>query len=413
MTKVPHTEKVIGQKGRKQVGQVTSRERGELVTQVGIICANGNALPPVWVFPRVRFDESRMMSGAAVGALGLVHKSGWMTSENFKRVLEFFKGSVRCTKENPVLLIMDNHESHLSVEGLDFCKENGIVVLTLPPHTYNKLQPLDRCVFGPFKKFFTSAVKSWMNHNPNMTLNIYALPKLCSSAWDRGATPENVKSGFRAAGIVPFDRNIFSDKDFLSSAVSDRPLPTCRPNDEAITQATDKSPLIAETSTSPISGTSCAAIDALSPEYIRPLPKGALRQQSTRGRKRGRCMIATDTPEKMELMKKSGGPITKRQLLMSSSSSEDDNDECEKSRNSPFCSSESSKSDKSKNEVNEADFVVVKFPKKKTLVHYIGNVVRVMQPAIQYEIKFLRWRGTAFIYPPKKDKAVVAFKDIC
>ena len=112
-------------------------------------------------------------------------------------------------------------------------------------------------------------------------------------------------------------------------------------------------------------------------------------------------------------MKKSGGPIPKRQLLMSSSSSEDDNDECEKSRNSPFCSSESSKGDKSKNEVNEPDFVVVKFPKKKTLVHYVGNVVRVMQPAIQYEIKFLRRRGTAFIYPQKEDKAVVAFKDIC
>ena len=223
VTTVPQTEKVIGQKGRKQVGQVTSRERRELVTQVGIICANGNALPPVWVFPRVRFDESRMMSGAAVGALGLVHKSGWMTSENFTKVLEFFKGSVWCTKESPVLLIMDNHESHLSVQGLDFCKENGIVVLTLPPHTSNKLQPLDRCVFGPFKKFFTSAVNSWMNLNPNMTLNIYALPKLCSSAWDRGATPENVKSGFRAAGIVPFDRNIFSDNDFLSSAVSDPP----------------------------------------------------------------------------------------------------------------------------------------------------------------------------------------------
>jgi hypothetical protein len=30
-------------------------------------------------------------------------------------------------------------------------KENGIVMLTLPPHTLHKLQPLDRTVFGPYK----------------------------------------------------------------------------------------------------------------------------------------------------------------------------------------------------------------------------------------------------------------------
>ena len=34
-----------------QVDQVTSRERGDLITMIGIICANGNALTPMLVFP--------------------------------------------------------------------------------------------------------------------------------------------------------------------------------------------------------------------------------------------------------------------------------------------------------------------------------------------------------------------------
>lgn len=418
VTTVPRTEKIIGEKGRKQVGQVTSRERGELVTQVGIICANGNALPPVWIFPRVRFDENRMMSGATVGALGLVHKSGWMTTENFIKVLEFFKHNVRCTKESPVLLIMDNHESHLSLQGLDFCNENGIIVLTLPPHTSNRLQPLDRSVFGPFKKFFSSNVNSWMNSNPNVTLNIYALPKLCSSAWDRGATPENIKSGFRATGIVPFDRDVFSDQDFLSSAVSDRRLPT-----GANAPVAEKNPSVAETtSTVAISGTSSPAIDAVSPECVRPLPKGTHRQQSNRGRKRGRCMIATDTPERMELEKKKASPIIKRKVLASSSSSSEDDieDLCEESGESAFSSSQSSEESDSDDEadgngedVKEADYVVVKFPQKKTIVHYIGSIVKVIQPKYEYEIRFLRRKGMAFIYPTVEDKAVVVFEDIC
>ena len=416
-TTVPHTEKVVAQKGRKQVGQVTSRERGELVTQVTIICANGNSLPPVWVFPRKRFDENRMMSGASAGALVLVHQSGWMTSENFIKVLAFFKENVRCSKERHVLLLMDNHESHLSVQGLDFCKDNGIVILTLPPHTFNKLQPLDRSVFGPFKKFFSSAVNSWMNTNPNTTLNIYALPKLCASAWDRAATPENVKSGFKATGIVPFDRDIFSDEDFLPSEVSDRPLPVGGSMEQPLPQAVCESPVAGNSVV--IAGTSCAAMDTVTPEDMRPLPKGKPRVQSNRGHKQGRCMIATDTPEKLELEKRSRGPIPKRKILVSSSSSKEDNDDlCEESGESPFMFSESSEDsdaedDGGNEDTKEGDFVVVKFPQKKTVLHYIGRVVTVIQPGFEYEINFLRRRGTAFVYPIVEDKAVIRFEDIC
>ncbi|XP_039300200.1 uncharacterized protein LOC120355656 [Nilaparvata lugens] len=320
VTTVPRSEKIIGKKGCKQVGQVTSRERGELVTQVAIICSNGNALPPIWIFPRVRLDENRMMSGAPPGALGLTHPSGWMTSGNFIKVLEFFKENVRCSKEKPVLLIMDNHESHLSVEGLSFCKDNGIVILTLPPHTSNKLQPLDRSVFGPFKKFFSSAVQSLMNSNPNALLNIYSLPALCASAWDRAATPENIKSGFRAAGISPFDKDIYSELDFLPSAVSDRPMP--EPQEPQSLPIEESSSPLPQT---PIGGGSSKSTDlqplpqtpladviakstdlqVITPEDIRPLPKGKIRVESNRGRKNGRCMIATDTPENLSWRRES------------------------------------------------------------------------------------------------------------
>ena len=46
--------KVIKKKGAHQVGLVISRERGKLVSMIGIIYANGNALPLMLVFPIVR-----------------------------------------------------------------------------------------------------------------------------------------------------------------------------------------------------------------------------------------------------------------------------------------------------------------------------------------------------------------------
>ena len=56
--------------------------------------------------------------------------------------------------DNPVLLILDNHISRYSSELLELAKENQVVMLTVPPHTTHKLQPLDRSVMHPLKAFY-------------------------------------------------------------------------------------------------------------------------------------------------------------------------------------------------------------------------------------------------------------------
>lgn len=52
-----------------------------------------------------------------------------------------------------MLVLLDNHESHLYLPVIDFCREYGVVLLSFLPHCSYKLQPLDRSVYGPFKKF--------------------------------------------------------------------------------------------------------------------------------------------------------------------------------------------------------------------------------------------------------------------
>lgn len=52
--------------GKKQVGSVTSAERGELVTVVCAVNAAGNAIPPMFIFPRMRYKD-RFMVGAPAG----------------------------------------------------------------------------------------------------------------------------------------------------------------------------------------------------------------------------------------------------------------------------------------------------------------------------------------------------------
>lgn len=44
-------------------------------------------------------------------------------------------------------------------------------------------------------------------------------------AYDKAFTPANIKKGFEVTGIYPLNRFVFSDDDFASSAVTDRPAP--------------------------------------------------------------------------------------------------------------------------------------------------------------------------------------------
>lgn len=113
---------------------------------------------------------------------------------------------------NKQTLILDNHESHLSLGGLELAKSNGVIMITLTPHTSNKTQPLDRSVFGPFKSFYGNLCKSWILSNPGKRLSIYEISQLTGKAWERAATPTNVKAGFLTTGIWPFDKDIFPKK---------------------------------------------------------------------------------------------------------------------------------------------------------------------------------------------------------
>lgn len=162
------TPKVLAEKCQKQVGQLVSGERGELVTFGGIISASGNTIPPLFIFPRVHFKD-HFMAGAPEGSLGVATRSGWINSDIFVQVLKHIQKKTSCSKENPILLLVDNHESHVTIEAIDYARDNGIVYISFPPHTTHRLQPLDVGVFGPFKAKLKVAFNDWHVSNPGKT----------------------------------------------------------------------------------------------------------------------------------------------------------------------------------------------------------------------------------------------------
>lgn len=233
-TTVQKPQKVLAPMGRKTIGKVTSGERGTLITTCCIISASGNFLPPVMVFPRKNFKD-HMIKNTPPGTLGLATPTGWMNSTIFPEVIKHFVKHTNSSKENPSILIMDNHESHLSIAALDLAKNAGVHILTLHPHTSAKLQPLDVEIYGPFKTFYNAAIDSWLLRNPGKPVTIYDLGEIIGSAFQKAMTPKNITSSFAKCGIFPFDRHIFTDEDFLPSPVIDRPCPEDNRDEEAST----------------------------------------------------------------------------------------------------------------------------------------------------------------------------------
>jgi hypothetical protein len=140
-------------------------------------------------------------------------------------VCKTFVSHVKPKKERPVVLLLDNHNSQLSIAALDYCKENGVKVLAFPHHCSHKLQPLDRNVSGPLKTYVNRACDAWITNHPGQIMNIYEIPGIVNMSLNSAATPANIKAGFLATGIFPYNRVFFPDEEFLSSYVTDGPAP--------------------------------------------------------------------------------------------------------------------------------------------------------------------------------------------
>lgn len=410
VTKPP---KVIAPTGVKQVGQVTSGERGSLVTMLNFISADGNTVPPVFIFPRVFFKEY-MLNNAPPGSLGLAYKTGWMTEDNFLKALHHFVKFVKCTEERKVLLLMDNHETHVSLNIINFARENGVVILTFPPHCSHRLQPLDVSLYGPFKTYFRSAQNNFMISNAGKTVSIYDLSAMASQAFNKAFTKANIVSGFKNTGISPFNNEVFDDCDFLSSSVTDQPDPTVAVTPDAASNV----------------GTLTSSLDPVTPEAVRPYPKAKPRQNKAKCKK-GRSRILTSSPEKSLIEAKTIAGLTKksqkssplvkqttsRKNIIVDTSSSDEDDKFSLHDESEYEVIESDEQEDITlllDDLKPNDFVLVQFATKKTIVHYIGLIELQLEDKTEFSIRFLRKKENCykFFFPDISDVSVVNFEDI-
>lgn len=83
--------------------------------------------------------NDQLLRGGVENMIAAVNDSSWINENLFVDWLHHFISFAKPTKEKPILLILDNHESHVSLDCYLLCRQNGIILLSLPPHTSHRM----------------------------------------------------------------------------------------------------------------------------------------------------------------------------------------------------------------------------------------------------------------------------------
>lgn len=157
-------------------------------------------------------------------------KSGWIEASSFFRWFEhtFLPHAKRLTGK--VVLIGDNLAAHYTPEVIEACIQNDITFTFLPPNATHVCQPLDVCFFRPMKEAWRKTLSNFKKKYPR----VKGIPKSCfaelvTECFERmdtvclhpntpnsktmtGRVSENLRSGFKACGIWPFDPQVVLQK---------------------------------------------------------------------------------------------------------------------------------------------------------------------------------------------------------
>ena len=187
-----------------------------------MISADGKYYPGVFIFPRVSVSQE-MKDVVPHGWLALANPSGWMDENCFLLFLKHIRKQITCSPSKPVLMIVDGHSSHCGFSVANYCKEQGIVLQTLPPHTSHASQPLDRCVYGPFKRYLVQSHDEFLRKTPGQPIRIYDVPIVSEEPLKKAFTEKNIKKAFSATGIWPLNRDAIPDSMYFLSNTTDLP----------------------------------------------------------------------------------------------------------------------------------------------------------------------------------------------
>lgn len=136
-------------------------------------------------------------------------ETGWTNHELGKEWLfglfdRFTKAKARNGRD--CRLLTDGHSSHVNMDFLEWRDQHRIIVAVFPPHSTQRLQPLDMSLFSPLSTAYSNQLIQWTANTQGLvSLSKREFWTLFWNAFQTAFSPENTASGW---SLLPFDLEI-------------------------------------------------------------------------------------------------------------------------------------------------------------------------------------------------------------
>jgi hypothetical protein len=243
---------VVTRSDRQSNPKLVQPGNREWATAICAVAADGHVVPP-FLCVQGRFHLAPWYQNGNVPRDWVVTttQNGWTDNKTGLQWLKHFDGATRTRRKGRYrMLVLDGHESHINAEFNEYCKENDIIPLCLPSHSSHLTQPLDVGVFSPLKRAYGDQISRLIRLQITHITKDEFFPAF-KAAFNAVFTEQNVKSGFRGSGMVPWNPEaVISKLDIrvrtpsLPGSPRDQPQPWISQTPKNATEAISQSTLI-------------------------------------------------------------------------------------------------------------------------------------------------------------------------
>jgi hypothetical protein len=194
--------------GSKDCPDLAEGERGENITAVECISADGWLMAPFFIFKasgsnfmEAWYNGSEVLPSDTMTAMST---NGWISDElSLKWLAQFNTATADRTRRGEKrYLIFDGHGSHLTFEFLHYCEQNNIIPFGFLPHTTHLCQPLDGKPFLNYKQQFR-LVNNDLSFWGGQPYGKSEFLQIIGPIREKALTKRIIRESFKDRGIYP------------------------------------------------------------------------------------------------------------------------------------------------------------------------------------------------------------------
>lgn len=225
-----HNEVIVG-KEMKHAFELAKDEKSG-ITVMMCVRADGKTMKPFIVYPHERLPAQVRNQFPVQDATMAGTVNGWSTSSSFCEFLEALREELSAegvVNDGKIVLLVDNHSSHTTLEACQAAERLNIVLITLYPNCTHMLQPLDVSCFRSLKASWREQIRQEKSMQLDKSITKAEFAALFVKA-SKKLTSETIMNGFRKCGLHPWN----PDQIDFSKAIGSKTLPEVSQEDQTI-----------------------------------------------------------------------------------------------------------------------------------------------------------------------------------